>query len=45
MSAAQKAAKDKLENLTVDASGEHITTVDVAEIEAAAMQQALDIGV
>jgi hypothetical protein len=45
MSAAQKAAKDKLENPTVDASGEHITTVEEAKIEAAAMQQALDMGV
>ena len=29
--------KDKLENPTVDASGEHITTVEEAKIEAAAM--------
>jgi len=34
MSAAQKAAKDKLENPTVDSNGEHITTVEEAKIEA-----------
>lgn len=45
MSAAQKAAKDKLENPTVDANGEHIQTVEEAKMEAQAMQQALDMGV
>lgn len=45
MSAAQKAAKDKLENPTVDANGEHIQTVEEAKMEAMAMQQALDMGV
>lgn len=34
MSAAQKAAKDKLENPTVDANGEHLQTVEEAKIEA-----------
>lgn len=38
MSAAQKAAKDKLENPTVDANGEHLQTVEEAKIEAMAMQ-------
>jgi hypothetical protein len=34
-----------LENPTVDANGEHITSVEEAKIEAAAMQQALDMRV
>ena len=38
LSVAQKAAKDKLENPTVDVNGEHIQTVEEAKIEAAAMQ-------
>ena len=44
LSAAEKAAKDKLENPTVDSNGEHLQTVAEAKIEAAAMQQALDMG-
>jgi len=35
---AQKAAKDKLENPTVDANGEHLMTVEESKIEAKAMQ-------
>jgi hypothetical protein len=42
---AQKEAKEKLENPTVDEHGEHIQTVEEAKIEAQAMQQALDAGV
>lgn len=38
LSLVQKAAKDKLENPTVDANGEHLQTVEEAKIEAAAMQ-------
>jgi hypothetical protein len=34
LSVAQQAAKDKLENPTVDSNGEHITTVEEAKIEA-----------
>ena len=45
MTAAQKAAKEKLENPTVDANGEHIQTVEEAKLEAKAMQAALDQGV
>jgi len=37
LSAAEKAEKEKLENPTVDADGEHIQTVEEAKIEAAAM--------
>ena len=44
LSASEKAAKDKLENPTVDSNGEHLQTVAEAKIEAAAMQQALDMG-
>ena len=44
LSAAEKAAKEKLENPTVDSNGEHLQTVEEAKIEAAAMQQALDMG-
>jgi len=44
LSLAEKAAKDKLENPTVDADGEHLETVEEAKIEAAAMQQAMDMG-
>jgi hypothetical protein len=42
---AEKEAKEKLENPTVDEHGEHIQTVEEAKIEAQAMQQALDEGV
>ena len=38
LTVAQKQAKDKLENPTVDENGEHITTVAEAKIEAQAMQ-------
>lgn len=41
---AQQAAKEKLENPTVDADGEHIQTVEEARAEAIAMQQAMDAG-
>lgn len=44
LSASEKAAKEKLENPTVDQNGEHIQTVAEAKLEAAAMQQALDAG-
>jgi hypothetical protein len=37
LSATEKAAKDKLENPTVDQNGEHLQTVEEAKIEAAAM--------
>jgi len=37
LSAAEKAAKEKLENPTVDSNGEHLETVEEAKIEAAAM--------
>ena len=40
----QQAAKEKLENPTVDANGEHIQTVAEARAEAIAMQQAMDAG-
>jgi len=40
----QEAAKEKLENPTVDANGEHIQTVEEAKAEAIAMQQAMDAG-
>jgi hypothetical protein len=40
MTAAEKAAKEKLENPTVDANGEHIQTVEEAKLEARAMQAA-----
>lgn len=33
----QKAAKEKLENPTVDENGEHIQTVEEAKLEAQAM--------
>jgi antitoxin component HigA of HigAB toxin-antitoxin module len=45
LTAAEKAAKEKLENPTVDANGEHIQTVEEAKQEAKAMQAALDQGV
>jgi len=45
MTPEEKAAKDKLENPTVDENGEHIQTVAEAKLEAAAMQNMLDEGV
>ena len=45
LTAAEKAAKEKLENPTVDANGEHIQTVEEAKLEAKAMQAAPDQGV
>jgi len=45
MSTEEKAAKDKLENPTVDENGEHIETVEEAKLEAQAMQNMLDEGV
>jgi len=45
MSPEEKAAKDKLENPTVDENGEHIETVEESRLEAQAMQNMLDEGV
>ena len=45
LSQAEKAAKEKLENPTVDENGEHIQTVEEAKLEARAMQNMLDEGV
>jgi len=42
LTAVQKAAKEKLENPTVDENGEHLMTVEEAKIEAQAMQMAMD---
>ena len=45
LSPAEKAAKEKLENPTIDENGEHIQTVEEAKLEARAMQNMLDEGV
>jgi|APSaa5957512535_1039671.scaffolds.fasta_scaffold191959_1 hypothetical protein len=42
---AEKLAKEKLENPTVDENGEHIQTVAEAKLEAQAMQNMLDEGI